>query len=114
MAVEKRLKKFTVKESLNSEVSTGWNEYAKGQTCNSGTNDEINTELTTTDTVLYLYCEELSSIGFDAQSGDINGNDSLRVPSGKVHKFLIPNGATHVHVEGLGASGNKYRYIVTG
>lgn len=114
MAVRKDLHKFTESESLNSETSTGWTEASRGQTCASGTNDEVNIALTSGHTVLYVYTDELCSIGFDTESGDANGNDSLRIPSGTLHKFLIPNGATYVHIEGQGASGNKYCYVVTG
>jgi len=56
----------------------------------------------------------LCSIGFNAIAGDSNGNNSLRIEAGKSHKFYVPNGATHVHVEGQGASGTKYCYVVTG
>ena len=114
MAVAKKLHKYTVAEALNSETATGWTEATRGQTCSSGTNDEINISLPTGDTVLYVYTDELCSIGFDNTSGDANGNNSLRIQSGAVHKFLIPNGATYVHIEGQGASGNKYCYVVTG
>jgi hypothetical protein len=65
-------------------------------------------------TILYVYPDELSSIGFDTTSGDSNGNNSLRIEAGKMQKFYIPNGATHVHIEGQGASGDKFCYVVTG
>ena len=114
MATEKNLTRFTVQEALNSDRSTGWTEASRGQTCSSGTNDEVNIAIPSGHSVLYIYCDELCSIGFDNTSGDANGANSLRIPSATVHKFLIPNGATYVHVEGLGASGNKYCYVVTG
>jgi len=114
MAVAKQLHKYNASEALSSEYASAWTESSRGQTCSSGTNDEINLAVTTGHTVLYVYCEELCSIGFDNTSGDANGNDSLRIEAGKTHKFYIPNGATYVHVEGQGASGNKYCYVVTG
>ena len=114
MAVEKKLHKFTVAESLNAETATGWTEASRGTTCTTGTNDEVNIALDTSHTVLYIYCDELCSIGFDNTSGDSNDTDSLRIPAATMHKFLIPNGATYVHVEGLGASSTKYCYVVTG
>jgi len=114
MAVEKKLHKYTVAESLNSERATGWTEASRGTTCSSGNNDEVNISLNSSHTVLYIYCDELCSIGFDTTSGDANGDNSLRIPAATLHKFLIPNGATYVHVEGQGASGTKYCYVVTG
>ena len=82
--------------------------------CSSGTNDEINIAIPTGHTILYVYPDELSSIGFDTTSGDSNGDNSLRIEAGKMQKFYIPNGATHVHIEGQGASGDKFCYVVTG
>tara|TARA_R100001129_G_scaffold44069_1_gene30296 strand:+ start:616 stop:960 length:345 start_codon:yes stop_codon:yes gene_type:complete len=114
MAVAKDLHKYAGVQALNSEYASAWTEASRGTTCSSGTNDEINIAVPTGHTVLYVYCDELCSIGFDTSSGDANGNNSLRIESGKTHKFLIPNGATYVHVEGQGASGTKYCYVVTG
>ena len=114
MAVAKDLHKYAGVQALNSEYASAWTEASRGTTCSSGTNDEINIAIPTGHTVLYVYCDELCSIGFDNTSGVANGNDSLRIESGKTHKFLIPNGATYVHVEGQGASGTKYCYVVTG
>ena len=114
MAVAKNLHKYAGVQALNSEYASAWTEASRGTTCSSGTNDEINIAVPTGHTVLYVYCDELCSIGFDNTSGDANGNNSLRIESGKTHKFLIPNGATYVHVEGQGASGTKYCYVVTG
>ena len=114
MAVAKDLHKYAGVQALNSEYASAWTEASRGTTCSSGTNDEVNIAVPTGHTVLYVYCDELCSIGFDNTSGDANGNNSLRIESGKTHKFLIPNGATYVHVEGQGASGTKYCYVVTG
>jgi len=114
MAVAKNLHKYAGVQALNSEYASAWTEASRGTTCSSGTNDEINIAVPTGHTVLYVYCDELSSIGFDTTSGDANGNNSLRIEAGKTHKFYIPNGATYVHVEGQGASGSKYCYVVTG
>ena len=114
MAVAKNLHKYAGVQALNSEYASAWTEASRGTTCSSGTNDEINIAIPTGHTVLYVYCDELCSIGFDTSSGDANGNNSLRIESGKTHKFLIPNGATYDHVEGQGASGTKYCYVVTG
>ena len=114
MAVAKNLHKYAGVQALNSEYASAWTEASRGTTCNSGTNDEVNIAVPTGHTVLYVYCDELCSIGFDTSSGDANGNNSLRIEAGKTHKFYIPNGATYVHVEGQGSSGTKYCYVVTG
>ena len=104
MAVAKNLHKYAGVQALNSEYASAWTEASRGTTCSSGTNDEVNIAVPTGHTVLYVYCDELCSIGFDTSSGDANGNNSLRIEAGKTHKFYIPNGATYVHVEGQGAS----------
>jgi hypothetical protein len=114
MSVKKDLHKYAAGQALNSEYASAWTEASRGTTCSSGTNDEVNIALPDGHTILYVYCEELCSIGFNATAGDSNGNDSLRIESGKSHKFYVPNGATHVHIEGQGASGTKYCYVVTG
>jgi len=114
MSVKKDLHKYAAGQALNSEYASAWTEASRGTTCSSGTNDEVNIALPDGHTVLYVYCDELCSIGFNATAGDSNGNDSLRIESGKSHKFYVPNGATHVHIEGQGASGTKYCYVVTG
>ena len=114
MSVQKNLLKFAGAQALNSENASAWTEATRGQTCSSGTNDEINIAIPTGHTLLYVYPDELSSIGFDTTSGDSNGNNSLRIEAGKMQKFYIPNGATHVHIEGQGASGDKFCYVVTG
>ena len=114
MSVQKNLLKFAGAQALNSEYASAWTEATRGQTCSSGTNDEVNIAIQTGHTILYIFPEELSSIGFDTTSGDANGNNSLRIEANKMQKFLIPNGATHVHIEGQGASGNKFCYVVTG
>lgn len=114
MSVKKDLLKFNSTQALNSEYASAWTEATRGQTCSSDTNDEVNIALPTGHTILYVFPEELSSIGFDTTSGDANGNNSLRIEANKMQKFYIPNGATHAHIEGQGGSGNKFCYVVTG
>ena len=117
MAVQKRLKKFTVAEALNLKTASGWTEASRGTTSTdlgSGGNLEVNIAITTGHTQLQIYCEELCSMIFNASSGNSVTSNSLKIEKEVTHEFAIPNGATYVHVEGLeGADANKYFYIVT-
>ncbi len=60
MSVQKNLLKFAGAQALNSEYASAWTEATRGQTCSSGTNDEINIAIPTGHTILYVYPDERS------------------------------------------------------
>ncbi len=69
-------------------------------------------------TIVMCYSSEASGkatkIGFSDDGVAFLGDDSMLMESLKLHKFYIPNGATHVHFEGTHASGTTYVNFVTG
>ena len=111
MAVAQDLHKRTVQESLCAETSTGWTS-TKEVTCNSGTDTEVSKALGNA-TQVHLHGTEDVQIKFDATaSADQIGTADILLKKDIVHTFLVPNGATHLHVKGTSSSGTKHCYVV--
>jgi hypothetical protein len=111
MAVSQDLHKKTVQESLCSETATGWTS-TKEQVCTGGTDGEVSKALGNA-TQVHLHGTADVQIKFDATaSADQIAAADLLLKKDIVHTFLIPNGATHLHVKGAVGSGNEFCYVV--
>jgi len=119
MAIAKKLHKYTVLESLNSEIALDWSESSRGQihTGNGETGSAMEHvfALPSGHTIAYIYLGLTSSIGFYDNDGENNGNNSLRVQKQESIKILIPNGATHLNIKSVEvAAANRYANLITG